>query len=502
MKILNSDQIRALDAYTIKNEPIPSIDLMERASATFVNWFVETFPRLKKSIHIFCGQGNNGGDGLAVARMLHEKGYTVKAIVCSISENQSNDFKENLTRLQSLNQSIISFLKSADPLPKISKNRIVIDSIFGSGLNRSVEGWLGELIQYINDSDATIISIDVPSGLFSDKSSEGKIIRADYTFSFEFPKLSFLFPQNQDYVGKWIFQSIGLDKAFIKNTKTSNYLIDNQLIKSILKKRKKYDHKGTFGHALIVAGGYGKVGAAILASKACLRSGAGLVSIHAPKCAYQILQISFPEAMVSVDDHEFCVSGIHELSQYKSIGVGCGIGTNELTQKGLKKLIKNAENPLVMDADALNILSQNKGWLNSLPKNSILTPHPKEFERLFGTFEDDFERNDFQKRKSQELGVFIILKGANTAITCPSGDCFFNTTGNPGMATGGSGDVLTGIITGLLAQGYDSQEACLLGVYLHGMAGDIAAETTQQEALLASDIIDAIGKGFKQIREK
>ena len=340
MKILNVEQIRNLDLYTIENEPIASIDLMERASATFVNWFENKFRNRKKPITVFCGIGNNGGDGFAIARMLFEKDYDVRVILCAISKKLSKDCAVNFKRLKTIKEVPFTNWKLEDSFPKIESESIVIDAIFGSGLNRPIEGNLGELLTYLNEKNATRISVDVPSGLFSDKHSEGVVFKADYTFSFEMPKLAFLFPENQNHVGEWIFESIGLDKSFIEKSETNSHLIDYQLVKSVLRQRNKFDHKGTFGHALIIAGSYGKVGAAILAAKACLRSGAGLVSIHSPKCAYQILQISFPEAMVGVDEHEFYISNIPDLKPYKSIGIGCGIGTNELTQKALKNLIE------------------------------------------------------------------------------------------------------------------------------------------------------------------
>jgi len=303
-------------------------------------------------------------------------------------------------------------------------------------------------------------------------------------------------------VGEWEFGSIGLNSGFIKKEKTPWHLLDFGEVAPLLHHRRKYDHKGTFGHALLVAGGYGKVGAAILAAKACLCSGAGLITVHAPKCAYEILQISFPEAMVSVDEHEFSISSIHEdLSRYTAIGTGCGIGTNQLAMHALEELLENAETPLVLDADALNLLAGNQHMLSNIPKNSILTPHPKEFERMFGKTKDSFERNSLQRKKASEFGIFLFLKGANTSVACPDGNCYFNSTGNPGMATGGSGDVLTGILTGLLTQGYSSHDASLLGVFLHGLAGDLAAEDLQHEALLASDIIRYIGQAFKKLRD-
>jgi NAD(P)H-hydrate epimerase len=338
--------------------------------------------------------------------------------------------------------------------------------------------------------------------MFADQPTTGVSIEADYTFSFELPKLGFMFPENAERVGEWHCETIGLSPDFIREENTPWHYLDANEVKPLLKFRQKFDHKGTFGHALIVAGGYGKVGAAVLAAKACLRSGAGLVTAHVPKCAYSILQTAVPEAMASVDDHEFDVTCFgEELIRFQAIGAGPGIGTNQLTIKALEELLEKSGKPLVLDADALNILAAHPGLIKKIPRHSILTPHPKEFERLFGKTENSFARNGLQRKKAQELDICLILKGSNTAVAAPDGSCWFNTTGNPGMATGGTGDVLTGILTGLLAQGYSSFDAARLGVYLHGLAGDLAAADFQQEAMIAGDVIEYLGKAFKKLRE-
>jgi len=503
MKILSSKQTQDLDSYTIKNEPIKSIDLMERASTAFVDWFVHTFPDVEKtSVTIFCGIGNNGGDGLAVARLLRRKYYSVKIFLCSISPNTSEDFRKNLKRLPRRYAIPITTLTEGSSFPNLAEQEIIVDALFGTGLNRPIEGYWSNLIHFLNKLPNTIVAIDTPSGLYADKHSESAaIIEADYTVSFELPKLAFFFPENQNYIGECFILPIGLNQAFIDSSETSHYFLSAKEIKGALKKRKKFDHKGVYGHALLIGASYGMVGAIILAGKACLRSGAGLVSIHAPQSAYEILQISFPEGMVSVDPHQFYYSENPPLSFYKAIGCGCGLNKKPSSQKALKELLIAANIPLVLDADALNIISTNKEWLSYIPKNSILTPHVKEFTRLFGESSNDFERNELQRQKAKEYQVFIILKGANTCIATPDGICYFNTTGNPGMATAGSGDVLTGILTGLLAQDYPPETACQIGVYLHGLAGDIAASNMSPESLIASDIIQYLGNAFQELRQ-
>ena len=503
MKILSAQQIRALDAYTIENEPIASLDLMERASMTFVNWFEKNFPVGDFNIYIFCGPGNNGGDGLAIARLLYHRFYNIKLYSCEISPKKSIDYVKNLTRLPKHALDVKPIFKG-DSFPKINKNDLIIDAIFGSGLNRPVEGYWSELIGYLNEIPNPIISVDIPSGLFADKITDDNSIQADYTFSFELPKLAFLFPSNQHRLGKWKFESIQLSQEGLATLPSNHFFIDKKFVRSFLKKRNKFDHKGIFGHTLLICGSYGKIGAAILAARAALKSGVGLLSIHAPQCAYSILQTSVPEAMVHVDSDEHYFSDFLEndfLDNYKTIGIGCGLDTKEQSVKALSDLFSKIKKPIVLDADALNIISQNINLLEKIPSNSIITPHPKEFERLFGKTENDMERFELQKGLSKKHNIFIVLKGANTCITSPKGNAYFNSTGNPGMATGGSGDVLTGIITSLLAQGYNSLESSTLGVYIHGLSGDVAVENScSEESLVASDLIEHLGMAFKKLK--
>lgn len=501
MKILNASQIKELDTYTIVNEPIASLDLMERASLVFVNWFVNKFPNQDIPIYIFCGPGNNGGDGLAVARLLQQRFYNIAVYACQIGSDASKDFQKNWERLPRKTEMKIFSIWQDDYLEDLPEGGIVIDAIFGSGLNRPIEGYWASLITHLNEQPVTRVAIDVPSGLSADSHTESVCIQAHDTFTFEMPKLAFLFPENQHYVGNWDFASIGLHPDFIAKTETIYHYLDEAAVRPFLHRRQKYDHKGTYGHALLITGSYGKIGAAILSARACLRSGVGLLTIHAPKCAYPILQISIPEAMVSVDRHEFYFSETPKLEKYQAIGIGCGLDTKKTSAEAVEILLEESKVPLVIDADGLNLIAKNKNLLSKIPKNSILTPHPKEFERLFGEASDDFARNKLQRLMAQELGVYIILKGAHTCIATPEGACYFNSTGNPGMATGGTGDVLTGIITGLIAQGYASLEAAILGVYLHGLSGDLAAENIGKEALIAGDLIQYLGKAFKLVEK-
>ncbi len=501
MKILNISQIRNLDSITIQKKGIPSIDLMEKASKVFVDWFMEHYPKRTAKIHIYCGPGNNGGDGLAIGRMLSHHSYTVTFYLAQVGKNRSIDYNINLNKLDKLADYEVFKLFENSDFPDLPEDGIIIDALWGSGLTRPVGGYWGDLLEHLSNAKI-VVSVDMPSGLFADQHTSGNVIRASKTLTFEMPKLSFFFPENAEYLGDWHFRSIGLDQETITSYEVENHLIDEDLVADILHIRRKFDHKGIYGHALIIAGGYGKVGAALLAGNACLRSGPGLLTIHAPRIAYPIIQSTLPEAMVSIDNHEFTVSDIpSDITPYSAIGIGCGIGTNKVAICAMENLLSHSNIPTVIDADGLNIMSMHPQLLNDLPEQVILTPHVKEFTRLFGSAKDDFERNKIQREASIRLNCTIILKGAHSAITTPHGLCYFNNTGNPGMATGGSGDVLTGILTGLLAQGYTTSDAAILGTYVHGLAGDLATVGMSYEALIAGDIIGYLGAAFKHIKK-
>jgi hydroxyethylthiazole kinase-like uncharacterized protein yjeF len=504
MKIFSAAQIKKWDAYTIANEPIPSINLMERAATACCKWLIG---KNYGAFHfrIFCGKGNNGGDGLAIARMLIGHQCLVTVYILEFGKMGTDDFQTNLERLHGLTTDI-HFIQSPDFFPVINESDIVIDALFGTGLNKPPEGISVGLINQINLYNNTIISIDLPSGLFADQSSKGNaVVKTTHTLSFQNYKLAFLLPENEHYCGEVHLLHIGLHPAFEENEEADFELLDKERIRSVYKPRTKFAHKGTYGHAGLVCGSYGMMGAAVLSSLACLRSGVGKLTTHIPKCGYQILQTTVPEAIciVAGEDHLLSATGIEHLD---AVGIGPGMGLYPSHKKLLADIFVKVKSPLVIDADALNIMAENKELLKTIPANSIITPHPKEFERLFGKTENaglqhgqGFDRLELARQRSNEYQIYIVLKGHYSFISTPEGKGYFNSTGNAGMATAGSGDVLTGIITGFLAQGYTPIESCLLGVFVHGLAGDMAATEYAQEAMIAGDIIGCMGSAFKTL---
>ena len=502
MKILNSSQIREADAYTIANEPISSTDLMERAAGKCFDWICERIEKTRKIV-VVCGLGNNGGDGLVIARLLQKSGYQVEVCIVRYSKKCSADFKKNEDKLKKLKKYITTEVNNINDFPELKDDNVIIDAIFGSGLSKPIEGLVSEVIKKLNISKSFKISIDLPSGLFSEENLSNNpetIVRADVTLTFQVPKLAFLLPENYLFVGEWFLLDIGLNKEFIETLNSPYFFVEENEVRQMLKIRGKYSHKGSFGHALLLAGSYGKIGAAVLGAKTCLRSGAGLLTVHVPKVAYQIMQIKVPEAMLSIDESEKYISILPDILKYNAIAIGPGIDNKQETQKLLKQLIQNSSIPLIFDADAINILSENKTWLEFLPKYCVFTPHPKEFERLVGKPENDTHRLKLQNEFSIKYCAYLVYKGAHTTISTPDGKFFFNSTGNPGMATGGSGDVLTGIILGLKASGYSCFESCIIGVFLHGLAGDIAKDKIGEDSLIASDIVINISEAFLLLR--
>jgi NAD(P)H-hydrate epimerase len=498
MKILSSEQIRKADAHTIKHEPISSVDLVERASMSFVRRLLLLRPNDTEYI-VFTGPGNNGGDGLVIARLLSEKGKKALVINVEFTENYSSDFLVNQDRLKECEVHIVDVSKVED-LPLVGEKTVIIDAIFGSGLSRPVEGFPASVINHINSLNNVVVSVDIPSGLFHDHNSENPftaVIEAELTISFQVPKLCFLLPEMAKYVGSWEIVDIGLNKSFIHELNTPYNTLELADIPKI--DRDKFAHKGTFGHALLCAGSLGKMGATILSSRACLRSGVGLLSTIVPNCGYTIIQESVPEAM-AIPMGENVLAGTPKVSEKQNaIGIGPGIDTSEDTIAFIESLFKGSNCPLVIDADALNIISQRRELLQLVQGRAILTPHPKEFDRLTGESSSTFERIEKQVALSKEHNIVIVLKGHHTSISLPDGSVYFNTTGNPGMSTAGSGDVLTGVILAFLAMGNTLADAAKAGVYLHGLSGNLAAKEVGEVSMIASDLIEYLPQAFQII---
>ena len=460
MKIISSTQLKELDKYTIAKEPVASIDLMERAAEELTRAITH---RWDTSFHIvvFAGPGNNGGDALAVARMLSKQNYHVEVFLFNTKGKLSEECQTNLERLKECGSVYFTEVSTQFDPPVLTERHLVVDGLFGSGLNKPLNGGFAAVVKYINASKAQVVAIDVPSGLMCEDNTYNirqNMIRADVTLSIQLPKLSFLFPENEDIVGEWQLLDIQLKKDFIDTAQSPYYITEEEEIRSLIKPRKRFAHKGTFGHALLIAGSYGMAGASILSARACLRSGVGLLTVHVPIHNHDLLQAMMEQIQ------------------------GCPV-------------------PLVLDADAINIFGTHRNWLSRMPKRCILTPHLKELERLIGKCMDTYERLTKTKELAAYLQSYIIIKGSWSTVVTPEGNCYFNPTGNPGMATAGSGDVLTGILAALLAQGYTQEDACRLGVYVHGLAGDIAAEEKGEIGTTSSDLIDALPAAWKKLTE-
>ncbi len=500
MKLFTTDKIRQADAYTIKNEPIASVDLMERAALQLNKWITSRF-KSTDPFKIFIGPGNNGGDAWALARLLWIAGFqNISVFLLHISNKLSPDSEINRRRLQDLTPDIISLVSSTNDIPKIAKDDVIIDGLFGSGLSRPLEGLAAQMVNYLNKSvSRVVIAIDIPSGLFGEDNSkniEENILHADITLTFQFPKLSFFFAEHEKFVGEWIVLPIGLHPGFIQNEETIYHYAVQEDISTLLRKRTTFSHKGTYGHGLLIAGSFGMMGAAVLAARAAIRGGLGLLTTHIPRSVVEIMQISVPESLISIDDSDMIFTESPVPDKFSAVAIGPGLNQKSNSKKGLIKLLGDVKVPLIIDADGLNLLSTLDNWKEYLPKNTILTPHPKEYERLFGSNSNSYFRLKQQISMSVEHQCVIVLKGAYTCISSPDGNVWFNTTGNPGMAKGGSGDILTGLLLGLLAQGYSPAEASRLGVFVHGMAGDMASQQMGEYGLIPSDIADNIGKAF------
>lgn len=498
MQIFATAQIRAWDEYTIQHEPISSLDLMERAALSCFEWLTQEGYN-NKNFSVYCAKGNNGGDGLAIARLLSQSGHRVTVNILEFGHKGTDDFQANLARLHETTAEI-RFISEENAIYPPEKGEVLIDALFGSGLNRPLDGLSARLVEQMNAFGNEIIAIDIPSGLFVERSSRNNtVVKATHTLTFQCYKPSLLLPENAEYFGDVHIRDIGLHPEFLKENFSTLQWIDARLVKTILRPRKKFVHKGDFGHAALVAGSSGMMGAAVLCARACLRSGVGKLTCHIPSGGNTIMQVAVPEAMCKVEEGNNHITAFTLPEKYDAIGIGPGIGQYDQHARLLEYVFQHFHHPLVIDADGLNVLAKNNYLLNKIPANTILTPHPKEFERLFGKTTDDFHRMSLALEKAVFYNIIIVLKGHHTFIATPAGIGYFNSTGNAGMATGGTGDVLTGIITSLVAQGYEAKQAAIAGVHIHGLAGDLAASCLSPEALVASDIIDYLGNAFAQL---
>ncbi|NNL16067.1 MAG: NAD(P)H-hydrate dehydratase [Flavobacteriaceae bacterium] len=500
MKIFSKEQIYEADRLTVEKQGITSADLMERAGIQIFNWMHSKMEGAQVPIHVFCGIGNNGGDGLVLSRHLITHGYNVITYVVNCSDNRSKDFLINYDRIKNVTKKWPILLKCKNDFPEIGKDDIIVDAVFGIGLNRAADEWVKTLFQHFRTSLAFTLSIDMPSGLYVDRTPEDEdgVVWANFTLSFQTPKFVFFLPDTAKFTEQWDVLDIGIDNEFLIATETEVELIGRYEVLPLYRPKDKFDHKGSNGHSLIIGGSYGKIGSVLLASKAALTIGAGLVTAFVPRCGYNIVQTAFPEAMVITDDHEELISNIQFDFQPSVIGIGVGVGTLAKTVHAFESFLKKNKTPLVIDADGLNILAKNKTLLKLLPEYSVLTPHPKELERLIGKWKDDFDKLKKTKAFSKKYNAIVVIKGANT-ITVFIDKYFINTTGNPGLATAGSGDVLTGVITGLISQGYKPLDATLFGIYLHGRSADLALATYGYHSLIASNVIHYLKDAFMDL---
>jgi len=498
MKLLNAEQIKALDDYTIANEPISSIDLMERAAAACTDFLIKQFEG--KPFTIIAGTGNNGGDGMAIARQLEVLKQDCSVIVVGRPANGSPDFKTNLERLKLHPKIQVSIIDPEEVLPIDLEDGVLVDALFGTGLDRKVEGGFRSIIHWINSQNVIRVSIDLPSGMMANLSpfSQDEVVKAHHTLSFQLPKIPFLFDEHRSSAGRVHILDIGLDKTFHEQLSSNEYFLNRELLVDLRKKRHTFSHKRSFGHVLLAAGSSGKIGAAVLSAAAVLKGGAGLLSCKVPKSGTPILHSSVPEAMLIADDKEDLISSI-PTDGFSVAVLGPGIGTAKATTDALEEFILRSTIPLILDADALNALANNPQWWQKLDGRAILTPHPGEFDRLTGSGKDQIEQYKALQALAKSKNVIVILKGAYSRVAMPDGRTFFNSTGNPGMATAGSGDVLAGLCGGILASGYSLEEAALMAVYLHGKAGDLSADAESQEALTSSEILKNLGMAWKSL---
>ncbi len=507
MKIFTANQIAEIDRATLNKQSLTEYDIISRVAKELATWLKSNYLKRKQKVVIFAGEGNNGNDAISLSSKLGVRDFDCDLYIVKTGIKTSTTRKQLIEELYVFGSVRIKEIKSESDIPDIAVDSLVIDGLFGTGLTRTVDGIYSKVIHAINTSYAKVVSIDLPSGILADNRVDDNdfvIVKANCTLTLEFPKLCMFFKENYKYVGDWHILNIGLDAEIRERLTTPYGMIIDDTVRRFLRKRGKYSHKGDYGHGLLVAGSFGMGGAAVLAARGALRAGLGLITAHIPNRLYNIVQITVPEAICNIDQSEnlFTSCSNCDFDSYDVVAVGPGLGKAPETVNALKELLEKCDKPMVIDADAINIIASHKELISLIPRNSVLTPHPKEFERLVGSSRDSLDAFTKQRDFSVNNLVTVVLKGANTTVSTPDGNLWFNTTGNPGMATAGSGDVLCGVIMGLMAQGYPAKEAAITGVYIHSLSGDIVAAKYGEASLIASDIIDHLGEAFDLVLKK
>lgn len=480
--------MREADAHTIQTEPVTSADLMERASQAFVDCFCKHFPDKNILISVYCGTGNNGGDGLAIARLLKAGRYkNINVKIARFSDHSTADFDTNFNRIKEASVDFTELKAGENPQENAA---IIIDALLGSGLNKPLNGAFADLVAHLNSLKKQIIAVDVPTGFFTEGviNLNAVVLKADLVITFQRPKINFLLPESAFFMDDFVVVDIGLDENFLQNSDSFYHLVEEKDVVKTVWPRKKFQHKGTFGHALIIAGQEKTMGAALLCATACAYAGAGLTTACIPASGLTALNTLIPEVMAIVREEKQLPE--IEWKKFTVIGAGSGLGKN--AQQLIEALLSNYKNPIVLDADALNMISDNPDWWKFIPENAVITPHVKEFDRLFGKHDSWWQRLETAKKQASAKKIVIVLKNQYTIIAAPDGQLYFNLTGNPAMATGGMGDVLTGVITALLAQGYSSLNAAINGVFVHGQAGDDLALKDRLHVVLPAQVATQI----------
>lgn len=507
MKILSGQEIKNIERETIEAQGITSVELVERVGRAVADE-IKALRMPGSPVLVFAGWGNNGADALETARLLAQDGYQPVVYLFNIGGARlSTECALFRDRLLDCPGVTLYEITGAEPFqwPEPTAASLIVDGLFGSGLDRPLPRSFQMLVRNINESGATVVSIDVPSGLFGDWNGNAPredMIHATLTLAIEFPRMSFMLADNASVVGDWKVIRVGYDAASVKRAPFTFMLVDGALCSRFLVPRAKFAGKADFGHTLLFAGSRGMMGAAVLAARGALRSGAGKVTVHGPASGNPVVQIAVPAAMYVDDPGAMFITEMKYGQGFDAVAVGPGIGRNTETAAALERLVKGASaagQRLVLDADALNIIADNPRILSYLTPLSVLTPHAGEFDRIFGKSDNAEERLKKAIRASEDYNVIIVLKGRYTAVVRPDGKIMFNGSGSPALATPGSGDVLTGVIAGLMGQGLASEIAAFVGPYVHGLAGEMAAARHGEYGVTAEDIANHIGAAINEI---